>query len=128
MRILPAQLALLKASLNARFAQHLAEILRAEHPTKVADISPATLQRELLSLIERAHGYGLTLDEDLIAFAELSFVVGRGFDRHPFIHGVLTDETVHPDERMERLFEMAEPEDWREASEIYTLPRSERAA
>src|SRR5689334_11130544 len=118
MKIGADQVASLQAIRNGRFATRLAGIVRACHADETAGLTDRDLHERLVATIARAQSYGLRADDDLIKFARLTFVVGSRFDEYPFFEDILGDETIDPEVRLLRIFELAEPDDWRAAQEL----------
>ena len=115
--IRPEQFAAMQEARNHEFASRLVPGLRAEYPACTRGVPDQELSDAVACSISHAQrAYGLKLDEDLIAFVELTFAVGPAFDQYEPFRMILTDESVPPDGRMTRLFTVAQPGDWEAAS------------
>jgi hypothetical protein len=74
--------------------------------------------------IERARRYELSLDADITAFVLLGLALGEHFSDYPPISSVLTNSTIHADERLTVLLQVMQAGDWHEAKQRAKIPGS----
>ena len=118
MKIQRHQMSTFREDLRERFAEHLVEMLRTDHPSDVEMYDDDELFDLVDDGLDRAQAYGLTSDEDNETFISLLFTVGWYCDRHPEFHRYLTDEAIEPGDRMRYLLEGTDNDDWQEAAAI----------
>src|SRR5262245_49764310 len=129
LKIRPEQLEVFRPAAEAGLAGRLAAHLKERHGEEVAKISGSgwsvkQIPDEILSRMaqhgfDRARRYGLGWESSLAAFVVLMFVVAPNFDEHPLIQRILKDESVPPDERIDRLWQSISEQNWEAASQGY---------
>ena len=95
-----------------RFATRVAAHMREEHAAAVEDIPDDELERRCADGVARGRAFGLTLDGPLTAFAALTFLVAPDYYECDRIKRYLEDESLPPDDRMDRLLREATVQDW----------------
>ncbi len=113
--IRPEQMAALEITTRESLEARIAAYIRETYPEAVADLDRRRLGQAVSSAVERAVGYGFERQSNILAFAALTFTVGRDFDRHPRISAILSDANVPPDSKIEYLASAITPEEWKEA-------------
>ena len=85
----------------------------------VAELPEAVLRTLVENGVARAKSYGLTWKSSLISFVVLMFVVAPNFDRQPYVAGVLRDEKIPANRRLDIITEQMVDEDWEKIAEGY---------
>jgi hypothetical protein len=98
-----------------RFARRVAAHMREEHAAAVEDIPDEELERRCAAAVARGRAFGLTLEGPLTAFAALTFLVAPDYYECDRIKRFLDDQSLAPDDRMDRLLREATVKDWAEA-------------
>lgn len=111
------------------FVHRVMKYLRENHPeTKVrfqgkqftvVGLPDETLKNLVEKGIARAENYGLSWKSSLISFVVLMFIVAPNFDRQKYVAGVLTDDNIPADKRLEIITEQMMDEDWEKIAESY---------
>jgi hypothetical protein len=114
---------------DAQFVRRIIEHLRTRHekvvvrlesgPILIGRLSAGLLQQMVQQGVTQAKAYGFTWESSITAFVVLMFKVSPNFDRHPAINRALSEATVSPDARVQRLLEVTSSSDWWEAKELY---------
>lgn len=99
MTIRKKNMAMLAQSLERSSPERLVKYVMARFPPIYGEDEDAAF-----ALVDRvtttAAEYGITKDEDLALFADLSVMFGEDFHRDPWAVEVLTSETMKPREKM----------------------------
>jgi hypothetical protein len=118
MQIRADQMSVFASYAEARFTAQIMEHLCLYQAQYVADLPREELAAKVELFKTRARSYGLTWQSSITGFIALCFAVGPDFDQQPQIHGVLTDESVDPNERVQQLIRRVQDSDWGEASVV----------
>jgi hypothetical protein len=97
------QLAALQVDADARFCRQMVGLLRAE-VAAVAQLADAQIEARCAAALARADAYGLTRDQDVLAFVTLTFTVAPDFDQRPAFQAILAAKGQGGAEKMRRLF------------------------
>ena len=85
----------------------------------VAELAEEDLRMMVENGLARARSYGLTWKSSLISFVVLMFVVAPNFDRQRYVSGVLRDEKIPANRRVDIIVEQMTDEDWEKVAEGY---------
>jgi hypothetical protein len=118
MQIRKSQMDVFEQRADSAFLVEVIEHLRGHHAELVSPLPEALLRIRAYRAIERGRDCGLVSRSALTAFVALSFVFGPRFHEQEFIHSVLTDQSIDPDERVGLLMQLSTERDWEEAAEI----------
>lgn len=94
-----AQLDAFRDDSRAGFASRIHPLLLSRHDSFALPEREDTRQW-LVGKIQQAQTYGFIEDRDIIAFVELSAVLGDGFERAPEYLDILVDTVFAPGERL----------------------------
>jgi hypothetical protein len=84
------------------FEERAVRHLRDHEPAETAACSDAELRRRVRQGTPRAGKYGLTTEQQVMAFVDVTYLVGPEFDTddgQPWARGVLTDPALEPDDK-----------------------------
>jgi hypothetical protein len=105
---------------DEEFVEFLVAHVKEEHPGIETERDDETLREMVRGGIERAGSHELTTAEDITAFISIMFEIAPNFDEQPQIKAVLDDENTPPEQRLEKLWTPAVPEEaWDEAEKNY---------
>lgn len=111
--------ALAQESFVRRIARHLRENFPksvVELPDKLKAPVEALDEETLFDLvrtgIEKAKGYGLTLESSIAAFVAVMFEVAPNFDSHRLCQVLLRDKELEPDNRIGELLKVLTEKNW----------------
>lgn len=105
---------------DEEFVEFLVAHVKEEYPGIETENDDETLREMVRGGIERAGDHELTTAEDITAFISIMFEIAPNFDEQPEIKAVLDDEKTPPEERLEKLWTPAVPEEaWEEAEKNY---------
>lgn len=96
------------------FARQMTEKLRSDFAEDIPEMTDGELLERVRAAIGEGRTYGLTWESSLAPFAVLSVVLGPDFHKHPKIRGILSDQTMPPDERGNSLIHRLTRDDWDE--------------
>lgn len=83
------------------FSRHLADRARDLHTDSVADSDDETLLRDMETVIEAARARGLKTQSQMERFADLSVLLGVGFETsEAWAQAIFDDDALHPLERL----------------------------
>lgn len=106
------QMAILDAHSFDLFAARLTRFIRAQcgspsarNPALVPD-SDEQLSFLVRSHLDRARGYGMKNEQSLAAFVSLAFSYTPEFDKLPQVQAILVDESIDPEQRVFKLFDL----------------------
>ncbi len=106
------QMAKLDAHSFDQFAARLTHFIReqcgspsARNPGLVPD-GDEQLSLLIRSHLDRARGYGMKNEQSLAAFVSLAFSYAPEFDQLPQVRAILLDESIDPELRVFRLFDL----------------------
>ena len=127
--IRPEQLDAFQPQAKAAFINQLVDYLRREHAdstvqlpdrmSTVEEIPDETILEMVRNGIARARKYGISWESSIGAFVVLMFVTAPNFDEHPLIHRTLTDDSVEPNSRVDRMWERTTEENWEAVEQNY---------
>jgi hypothetical protein len=89
------------------FPAELARYIRKTQPENTRSVPSATLRVRVEYGIAQAGGYGFRELRPLAAFVSLMFSVGPGFHQHPSFRAVLSDRSIPPERRLQRLTDIS---------------------
>jgi hypothetical protein len=110
------QVDMLGLAMVHNFVRKVAGMLRQEFPAFVEKLGDDELRDRVWMGLARARSHGIRRETTLAGFITMMFVVGPDFDRTPRMAGILADEAVDPDRRMERVLELPQ-QAWSDAVE-----------
>lgn len=86
------------------FIERLLQLIADNMPEEIRGIPPALLREQIRLGIRKAWRYGLTSDEQVMAFVAVMFEIAPNFDREPVLQRVLQDTQLVPARRWDALF------------------------
>lgn len=98
---------------DIEFIKRLKEILRDKYPEESYEYNDESLEEMIRQGFYRARkDYGMRWETALGDFCGLKLQLGEHFDEEPQIHYYLTEESVPPDQRINRMFAQIPEKDW----------------
>jgi len=102
-----AQMKALAEVAEKAFVERASDYLRETFPEKCAELGPEAVHRWVRSGLEKARGYGLRLDVEVLRYLNLMYTFGWDFDRLPWAAEILDDTEVSAAGKIEELMEAA---------------------
>jgi hypothetical protein len=99
------QMEALRQAVRAEFIRRTLAVLREAVPDFLAGLDEAAALRRVEESVAKAESYGLSTERQIRDFIAVQTVAGEDFDSNPRFaaaHGVLTDVTLSPDDRLAR--------------------------
>ena len=122
-----AQKAFVNRVMNYLRENHPGEIVRFRGTqTTVRELAEANLRLLVENGVARAKSYGMTWKSALISFVVMMFIVAPNFDCHAYAAGVLRDENIPADRRLEIITEKVTDADWEKFKQSYNEKDWER--
>jgi len=93
----------------SRVFDHLSEVF----PDECRELGDEVVGRRITDGIERAAGYGIDIEYDMVRFIDLMFILCEDYDtsdRFPWTRQILAEPDENPTDRVDRLCERAEQE------------------
>jgi hypothetical protein len=93
----------------SRVFDHLSEVF----PDQCRELGDEALDRLITDGIKRAASYGIDIEDDVVRFIELMFILCDDYDtsyRFPWARQILLEPDENQTERVDRLCELAEQE------------------
>ena len=109
-----AQLQALQRSLDRRFAQSLAVVIRQRFPRQSAEMNDPSLLDVVLTHVREAELYGITHPYAVTDYVGLKFELGFAFDRHPMVAELLQDRSIDGEKKLRMLSMSMTERDWAE--------------
>jgi len=95
------------------------EDLGQNHAELIDGLDPVSLDEMIANALARARRHRLSEIEDLVVFAELSFVIAPNFDEQPEIARLLRDHARGPGLVMDAVVDAASEAAWEQAEKDY---------
>jgi hypothetical protein len=106
-------LAAFEAQVANLFVTRVQAHVKAVWPAECAELGDPGVASTVQSLVQRAAAAGLTSESDMVRFVDLGFLLALDFDTNPaaaWTRPILTDRTLAPSARIERLYQRMEQE------------------
>jgi hypothetical protein len=110
LKIRPEQLEVFAKAALERFEGSAIRHLRQIFPTAVASLTDDQIRMRVRSCLPRARLHGLTTEYQVLCFVDTTYLLGEFFDQEPpgsRIHRLLADTILSPDDKANRLLELA---------------------
>jgi hypothetical protein len=104
-----------KRMLSYQIVSHLQE----HHPDSVEGVPENVLIKMIGNGIVRGQQYGLFSEADLTAFVATMFEFAPNFDQHTYIHRILTDSRLAPENKMDIVLTRTHELTWKEVRQRY---------
>ncbi len=105
----------LKPQADNAAVEEMITFLRDTENTGIEGVPDDLLRPRVLAGLLRARKYGFTRKSSIGFFIATMFNSGKIFDEHSKIHAALTDSSIHPDVRVDAVFDSTSDLDWDEA-------------
>jgi hypothetical protein len=123
LKIRSEQMKVFEPAAEEVFTRWLTDYIRREHVGEVvtlpdgstcavSELEDQALAGMVRCGIARARGRGMNTNTAASAFVTLMFVTSPNFDEHRIIRHILHDESISPDLRIERLFDVTTDGNW----------------
>jgi len=92
------------------FQEHAIAHLEKVLPERCAQAGPQSVRESVETAFQKARGYGLKTELDILRYLNLMYVLGFGFDtdsRYPWAHEILTDSTLASGSKASKLMAQA---------------------
>ncbi len=129
LKIRDEQMGAFQETAEAAFAKSTVAYLRETHPEtvvqlpsgkcKVAHLPDDVIYDMVWDSFQKAHTYGIDWQSTLRAYTVIRFVAAPNFDDHPIIKRILNDESVPPNERVDKLWENTTEQNWEAVAKNY---------
>jgi hypothetical protein len=113
------QMQIFHEQIEKSFTNSVMDHLKQHHAHVLEGIPDEIILKRFIYGLKRAEHYGLTWQNNLIAFVTLLFEIGPDFDTYPAFQEILSDRSLPANGRMEKLLESIDPGKWEEAKEAY---------
>ncbi len=102
-----AQMQVFREAAMREFPAELTRYIQKEQPGNTRSVAGVVLRKRVEHGIAEARACGFRDLKGVAAFVSLMFSLGPRFHRHPSFSAVLTDETIPPERRIQRLREIS---------------------